>query len=205
MRHHTLAILTVTAIALTSACALAFAPPSTALDKTPSGQYVLDASHTSVIFNLSHLGFSHYFGRFNTVEGTLEFNATAPEKSTLAVSIDIASIDTNNAELEGKLKSPEWFDATKFPKATFTSTKIEKLTDGTGKLTGNLTLHGVTKPVLLDVTFNGAGTNPFSATQALGFSAHGTIKRSDFGIAAYLPAVGDVVTLTIETEFHHKK
>lgn len=203
--HRFIRAATTAAIMLATACAFAFVPPSTALDKTPSGRYALDASHTSVLFNLSHLGFSHYFGRFNTVEGTLEFNAAAPEKSTLAVTIDVASIDTNNAELEGKLKGPEWFDAQKFPKATFTSTSIEKLSDTKGKLTGNLTLHGITKPVVLDVTFNGAGTNPFSAEQALGFSAQGDIKRSDFGIAAYLPAVGDVVTLTIETEFHYKK
>ncbi|MBX9725788.1 MAG: YceI family protein [Rickettsiales bacterium] len=205
MRSHTLAIITASTIALTSACALAFSAPSTALDGVPSGTYVIDPSHTSVNFGISHLGFSTYQGRFNTIAGSLNFDPKAPEQSTLTVTIDAASIDTNHAELEGKLKSADWFDTAKFPTATFTSTSITKLTDTTGKLTGDLTLHGVTKPVTLDVTFNGAGNNPFANVPQLGFSAKGSIKRSDFGISQYLPAVGDEVSIMIESELHLKK
>lgn len=205
MRRHTIAVLAASTIALTSACALAFNAPSTALDGVPSGAYEIDPSHTSVNFGISHLGFSTYQGRFNTIAGSLTFDAKAPEKSSLTVTIDAASIDTNHAELEGKLKTTDWFDTAKFPTATFTSTKIVKLTDTTGKLTGDLTLHGVTKPVTLDVTFNGAGNNPFANVPQLGFSAKGTIKRSDFGIAQYLPAIGDEVSIMIESELHLKK
>ncbi len=129
MRRHSLAITTASSIALTSACALAFNAPTTALDGVPSGTYVIDPTHTSINFGISHLGFSTYQGRFNTVSGNLEFDAKAPEKSSITVTVDAASIDTNHTELEGKLKSADWFDTTKFPTATFTSTKIEKLTD----------------------------------------------------------------------------
>lgn len=205
MQRHTLALLAASCVALTSACALAFNAPSTKLDGVPSGTYEIDPSHTSVQFGISHLGFSSYQGRFNTTAGTLTFDAKAPEKSTLNVTIDAASIDTNHTELEGKLKGADWFDTAKFPTATFISTKIEKLSDATGTVTGDFTLHGVTKPVTLSVTFNGAGNNPFANVPQLGFSAKGTIKRSDFGISQYLPAVGDEVSIAIEAELHHKK
>jgi polyisoprenoid-binding protein YceI len=198
--------LPVVALALTvsSACALAFSPPSTKPDAAPSGTYSMDASHTSVLFSVSHLGFSHYFGRFNTAEGTLEYDAANPENSKIDVKITVASIDTNNEVLEKKLVSDSWFDAEKFPTATFTSTKVEKLTESTGKVTGDLTLHGVTKPVTLEVTFNGGGVNPFINAPQLGFSARGLIKRSEFGITEYVPMVGDDAALTLETELVKK-
>ena len=109
--------------------------------------------------------------------------------------------DTNLAELVKKLVGADWFDAAKFPSATFVSTKVEKTSATKGKVTGDLTIHGVTKPVVLDVTFNGAGQNPIAAVPQLGFSATTKIKRSDFGVAQYIPMVGDEVTLTIESEF----
>jgi polyisoprenoid-binding protein YceI len=205
MKRHAITALAASTIALTSACALAFNAPSTALTGVPSGVYEIDASHTSVQFGISHLGFSSYQGRFNTTAGSLNFDAKTPEKSTLTVSIDAASIDTNNQKLEDELKGTKWLDATKFPNMTFTSTAIEKLSDTTGKLTGNLTLHGITKPVTLDVTFNGGGNNPFMNVPELGFSAKGRLKRSEFGITEYIPAVGDDVSIAIESELHLKK
>jgi polyisoprenoid-binding protein YceI len=198
-------LLTTAAIGLFagSACALVFTPPSTVLDNTPSGTYTLDPTHANILFSISHLGYSHYYGRFDKIDGALKFDAKAPETSSVNITTDINSIDTNNAKLEGELK--EWFEATKFPTATFTSVKVEKLSATTGKLYGNLTLHGVTKPVILDVTFNGAGIFPMMNVPAIGFSAHTIIKRSDFGIGQYIPMVGDEVTLTIEAEFHLAK
>ncbi len=204
MRRSLLALLATSTVALTSACALAFDAPSTSLAKAPSGTYEIDPTHTNVLFGINHMGFSQYYGRFNTISGKLNFDAKAPEKSKIDVKIDIASIDTNNQKLEAELIGEQWFDAAKFPSATFTSTKIEKLTDTTGKVTGDFTLHGITKPVVLDVTFNGAGQNPFMKSDELGFSAKGTIKRSEFGISQYIPMVGDDVALTIETELHRK-
>lgn len=199
--------LLVTAAALTlssAALAMDFTPPSTDLSKAHTGRYTIDPSHANVLFNLSHMGYSHYFGRFNKLEGTLDFDNAKPENSKLNVTIYINSIDTNNSKLQAELVSKNWFDADQFAKATFTSTSIQKTSDTTGKVTGDLTLHGVTKPVTLDVTFNGAGTKPIVNSDALGFSATGSFKRSDFGISQYVPLVGDDVALTIEAEFDYK-
>lgn len=205
MKSRFITALAATAVIATSACALAYTAPGTSLEQTTSGNYEIDGSHTNVLFSLSHMGYSHYYGRFNTISGNLQFDAKTPQNSTLKVTIDIASIDTNNAKLEGELKSKDWFDAAKFPTATFTSTKVEKITPTTGKVTGDLTLHGVTKPVTLDVRLNGAGMNSLANVEELGFSAHGKIKRSDFGVSNYVPMVGDDIELTIESELHLKK
>lgn len=207
MHNRLLATTAALAVLTTSACAIAaeMVAPTTNLEKATTGIYEIDPSHTNVLFGVNHLGYSQYYGRFNTISGKLNFDPKAPEKSKLDVAIDVASIDTNNEKLEGELKGDQWFNAAKFPTATFTSTKVEKLSATNGKVTGDLTLHGVTKPVTLDVTFNGTGLNPFMKTEQLGFSAVGRIKRSDFGISQYVPMVGDDVTLVIESELHLKK
>lgn len=204
MRIPFLIPLTATALLASAALAMDYTPPSTKLDGVASGTYVLDTSHANVIFNIAHMGFSHYFGRFNTMNATLAFDAKDLEKSTLNVTVDVDSIDTNNATLEGELRSSQWFDTTKYPTATFTSTRVERTGETTGKVHGDLTLHGVTRPVVLDVTFNGAGVKPMVNIEALGFSAQTTIRRSDFGIPNGIPMVGDLVTLSIETEFHYQ-
>ena len=205
MRRSVFAVLATSVITLTSACALAYSAPSTSLKGVESGTYEIDAAHTSVQFGISHMGYSNYQGRFNTASGTLNFDAAAPEKSALTVTVTTDSINTNNAKLEGELKGDQWFDSAKFPTLTFVSSSVQKLTDTTGKVSGDLTMHGVTKPVTLDVTFNGGGMNPLANVAELGFSARGSIKRSDFGISQYIPMVGDEVAISIETEMHLKK
>jgi polyisoprenoid-binding protein YceI len=205
MRHSALAVLAASTVMLTAACALAYNAPSTSLQGVESGTYVIDDSHTSVNFGISHMGFSNYQGRFDKVSGSLSFDAKEPEKSGLTVTVLADSIDTNNAKLEGELKGAQWFDSAKYPTLTFVSTGIQKLSETTGKVTGNLTMHGVTKPVTLDVTFNGGGANPLANVAELGFSAKGSIKRSEFGISQYIPMVGDDVAISIETEMHLKK
>jgi polyisoprenoid-binding protein YceI len=175
--------------------------PSTNLTAVPKGTYMLDPSHANVVFKISHLGFSTFIGRFNTIGGELDLNSKKPEKSKLNVKIDPASVDTKVAKLDEHLKGADFFDVAKYPAVTFKSTKIEKLTDSTGKVTGDLTLHGVTKPVTLDVVFHGAAPHMMTKAMTLGFDAETKIKRSDFGITAFVPAVGDEVTLLIEAEF----
>lgn len=162
--------------------------------------YKVDPAHTSVAFIINHVGFSNLIGRFNTVAGDLTFDKDAVEKSTLAVTIDTASVDTNHAKRDEHLKSPDFFNAKEFPKLTFKSTRIEKTGAATGKLYGDMTLLGVTKPVVLDVTFNKDGVSPASKLETAGFSARGTLKRSDFGMKYGVPAIGDEVTLLIEAE-----
>ena len=197
---------------LTLTVLLAFAPlaaqaaeapaaPTTSLADAPGGKYLLDKTHASIVFSISHLGFSQYKGRFNDFDATLFLDKTGIEKSGVKVTVDVASVDTNNTTLEGKLRSDTFFDTKKYPEASFNSTSFEKLSDTKGTLKGMLSLHGVTRPVTLDVTLNGIGVNPFSKKPTIGFAATTSIKRSDFGIKEYLPAVGDDVTLMIDAEF----
>ncbi|NUB15671.1 polyisoprenoid-binding protein [Azospirillum brasilense] len=162
--------------------------------------YKLDPAPTAVIFIVDHLGFSKAVGSFNTVAGELAFDKDAADKSSLSVTIDTASIDTNHAKRDEHLKSPDFFNVKEFPKLTFKSTKIEKTGDKTGKLHGDLTLLGVTKPVVLDVTFNKDGVSPASKQETVGFSARGTIKRSDFGMKYGVPNIGDDIQIIIESE-----
>ncbi|MBP7253261.1 MAG: polyisoprenoid-binding protein [Alphaproteobacteria bacterium] len=176
------------------------APAKADLNNAAAGEYAIDASHTNVFFRVSHLGFSGYMGRFNKIEGKVVLDPKDLTKTSLDVTIDAASIDVNHEKLEGELREKEVLDAAAFPSITFKSTKMEQKDASHGTITGDLTLHGVTKPVTLDVTLNGAGVHPMSQKPTLGFSATGMLKRSDFGVAKWLPMVGDSVQLIIETE-----
>ena len=186
--------------------ALAAATPALAentVDPTQvqGGHFALDKNHAKIIFSTTHFGFSTYYGLFTDFDAQLTFVPQHPAQSALAVTINLNGIDTTNPKLDAHLKSPDFFDVAKFPVASFKSTKIEVTGPTTGKITGDLTLHGVTKAVTLDTTFNGAGINPMSKAYVAGFNAVGTLNRSDFGIATYVPVVGDTVTLTISAEF----
>lgn len=186
---------------------------ATAQEKTdiaamPAGLYKLDKTHASIVWKVNHLGLSDYTARFTKFEADLRLNPTNLESSKIIVNIDPTSIKTDYPEPEKKdfdaqlINDAGWFNAAQFPKITFTSTKVEKTGDDTGKVTGDLTFMGVTKPVTLDVKFNAAlGNHPFANKPAVGFSATGTIKRSDFGMTKYIPQIGDEVKLLIEVEF----
>lgn len=163
-------------------------------------RYDMDSNHTQVTFSWSHFGFSHPSGRLKIGESTLQFDAVDPARSSVVVNIPIAGMDTGVPALDEHLKGPEFFDAARFPIATFTSNRVVRA--GAQGLTvyGTLSLHGVTKPVVLDVTVNKIGTYPMGGRAAVGFDAHATIQRSDFGIANYVPNVGDTITISISTE-----
>jgi len=172
---------------------------SAALTDALTGDYVLDKSHASIVFSISHAGYSRYTGRFNMLDAQLNFDAKDVTQSTLKATVAPGSVDANNSTLEAELASKNWFNAVAFPEAMFVARKIKKTGAATGKITGDLTLMGITKPLVLDVVFNGGGN--FMQKDKIGFSAKTTLKRSDFGIIAYLPIVGDRVTLDIEVEF----
>ncbi|MFH1555824.1 MAG: YceI family protein [Pseudomonadota bacterium] len=168
-----------------------------------AGTYVLDPGHSRVSWSVTHLGFSTYTGLLPAAEGTLVLDPAAPEKSTLTVTLHTGKVGTLDPALDQHLKSAEFFNVEKFPTATFKATQI--VANGkTAKITGDLTLLGVTKPVTLDATFNKAGTNPLDKTYSIGFDAKAVIKRSDFGMKTHVPAVSDEVTLQIETELKAK-
>ena len=165
------------------------------------GAYRLDADHTALLWKVNHLGFTKYVGRFERVEASLDFDPKAAAASRLEVIVETASNDSSDPKLDQDLRGSSWFDATTFPQIVFRSTAIDVTSENTGRVTGDLTLHGVTRPVVLDVAFNGGATDLITGRYTLGFAATGTFKRSEFGIDDYIPAIGDEVQLEIYAEF----
>ena len=169
-----------------------------------AGTYAVETHHTQVSFGVDHLGISPYYGSFSDVTGTLVLDPAKISAATLTVSVPIASVQTTSAKLTEELKSADWFDAAKFPTATFTSTKVTSTSPTTATIDGNLTLHGVTRPVTLEARFYGAGVNPMSKALGVGFEARTKIRRTDFGVKAGIPFVSDEVGLLIAAAFEKK-
>ncbi len=165
----------------------------------------MDPAHAYIAFSYTHMGFSHPILRFNKFNAELDFNSADPTKSTLSVMVDPSSIDAGTDTFNEHLTSDRFFDTAKFKEITFKATSMKVTGDNTGTITGNLTIKGMTHPVTLNVTMNKAGTNPMTQGPALGFSATGTLKRSEWGLGAYAPNVSDEVHLMIEAEFHKAK
>ena len=165
----------------------------------------IDTAHTHVGFSVKHMMVSTVRGQFKQYRGSLELDANDFSRSQFAGEIDVASIDTGNADRDGHLRTNDFFDATNHPKITFKSTKIEPKSEGEYVVHGNLTIRGVTKPIALDVEFHGTSKSPYGKTLA-GFSASGTLNRKDFGVnfnAALETGgvvVSDKVKLEIEVE-----
>lgn len=169
-----------------------------------AGTYTLETSHARVLFAVDHMGFSTWYGDFYGATGELALDPAKLADAKLSVTIPVASVATHNAVLDGELKSADWFDAEKFPTITFTSTKVTVTSATTAKVEGNLSFHGVTKPVTLDAKFKASGTNPMSKAVTIGFEVSGKLKRSDFGVGKYVPLVGDEVSLIISAPFEKK-
>lgn len=163
-------------------------------------KYDIDPTHTQVQFTYNHMGFSNITGRFDEVKGDFLFDVADPTKSSVNITIPVASISTGVDKLDEHLLKADFFDATQFPTATFKSTGVTAAGEGKLAVAGDLTIHGVTRPVVLDVTINGTGEHPMRKVPAAGFDARTQIKRSDFGVGAYVPAVGDEVTIAITVE-----
>ena len=166
-----------------------------------AGTYAVDPNHTQVGFGVSHMGFTTYYGHFADASGTLELTPKNPAGSKLSVSVPTASVATTSEKLDGELKGDQWFDAAKYPTITFASTQIVPSGHGEAKVMGNLTMHGVTKPVTFDAKFVGAGTNPLDKKYTVGFAITGVVSRSDFGVKTYVPLIGDEVAITISGAF----
>ena len=178
----------------------------------PAGAYTLDKSHSTIIFRVSHVGFSFYTASFSRFDANLNFDPSNFAASKLSTVIDVTSLQlpTPPPGFRDALLGPDWFNADKYPTITYSSTSIEKTGDASARVTGNLTLKGVTHPVMFEVRFNGgypgiAGIDPQAR---VGFSARGTLKRSQFDLTKGLPpegtnfGVGDDVEFIIETEFN---
>ena len=166
-----------------------------------AGAYTLNSDHSKVTWSVNHLGFSTYTGQFQGVTGTLKIDPANLAATDLRVTIDTNLVGTLTPALDTHLKSADFLDTAKFPTATFKSTKVVRTGARTADVTGDLTLHGVTKPVTIHATFNQAGVNFVDKQYSLGFDGKAVIKRSEFGVTAYVPAVSDEVTLQLAAEF----
>ncbi len=135
--------------------------------------------HASILFQVKHLGYSWLTGRFNTFDGSYEYDPAQPDKSSVSVNIDVASLDTNHAERDKHLRSPRFFDTDTFPAASFKSTGITLTGEGTAKITGDFTLRGITKPVVINAAFIGGGDDPWGGYRT-GFTGTTTLNLSDY-------------------------
>jgi polyisoprenoid-binding protein YceI len=169
--------------------------------KVPAGTYNVEPYHTRIVFSVSHMGFTTWYGNFTTASGSLTFDPKAPAKSALSISFPTDSVSTTNPKLDGELKSPMWFDAATYPTITFKSTKITILGHNKGVIDGMLTFHGVTHPVALTAHFNGGGVNPLDKKYTIGFDAVGSLSRAAWGVKTYEPLIGDKVSLMLSGAF----
>lgn len=178
----------------------------------PSGEYALDPHHSTVTVRAQHFGLASYTLRFNTLSGTLNFNAENPTQSTIQATVNVTSLDTpytGDRNFDAELQNTSWLDSGAFPTATFTSTSVEQTGPNTARVTGDLTLRGQTHPMTFDVTYAGSHSpHPMGfPVSSIGFSARGTIQRSQFGVNELLPSAGgvdgvsDQVEIVIEAEF----
>ncbi len=184
-------------------------PPAPDVSQLPAGAYAVDPSHSTLIFHVSHLGFSNYTASFSKFAIDLQLDPAAPEKATVTATIDLASLTLPNppAGFVDELLNPTWLDKATTPQMKFESTAVTKTGPATADITGNFTLKGITKPVTLHATFNGGyAGHPQDPHARIGFSAKGVLKRSDFNITVGIPVppstmgVSDEVAFEIETE-----
>lgn len=183
-------------LCLFAAALMVMAAPAQAETTT----YEIETPHTQILFFVEHMGFSNSMGKFVKHEGQIVFDDVDPAKSSVEISIDTASIEMNDQKWNDHLKNADFFNVEKFPAMSFKSTAIEITGEDTAKITGDLTLLGVTKPVTLDAKLNKVGQHPMKGTPMAGFSATGMLKRSDFGMNYGIPMVSDEVDLRIEVE-----
>lgn len=163
-------------------------------------KYILDASHSQVVFSYNHLGFSTTHGMFSGFEGEIMFDEADPANSSVSVSMPTKSLFTGWEKRDGHFMSDDFFGATDQDVISFTSTGIEVTGDDTAKITGDLTMNDTTKSVVLDAKLNQAGTNPLAGKPWAGFDATTTLLRSDFGVGKFAPNVGDEVQVMISLE-----
>lgn len=191
-------------LAITATPALAQGAPIDA----PAGEYTLDKTHASVTWKVKHLGLSNYTARFASFDAVLMLDPKTPTKSTISLTIDPKSVKTDfpfpEKEDFDKVIAEKFLMAGEHPTITFQSTGLKATGAKAGKLTGNLTLMGVTKPVTFDVVLNGAMVHPFRKIPVVGFTATGSFKRSDFGSTVLQGPVGDEITVIVEAEFFKK-
>ena len=167
----------------------------------PSGTYAIDKSHTYVTFSYFHQGLSYPLLRATGIDGELELNNGELEKSTVSIAVDVDSIRTNLDYFDKELASRKFFHADKYPHITFSTHSYAPISESVGELTGFVTIRDITRPIVLSVTINGAMDHPILKTPVIGFSASGSLRRSDFDLDRFVPMIADQVDINIEAEF----
>lgn len=162
--------------------------------------YTIDPTHTATVFTWNHFGFSTPSANFSDIQGVISVDNAKPANSSVNVTIPLSSLNTNVKALDEHLKNADFFNAEKYPTITFKSTKVQAVGKNKYKITGNLTVKDVTKPVVLDAVLNKQGVHPMTKAQSIGFNATTSFDRSAFGVGAYVPNVGDKITVNITTE-----
>lgn len=162
--------------------------------------YKIDPTHTATVFSWNHFGFSTSSANFSDIQGVIKVDNAKPANSSVNVTIPLSSVNTNVPALDKEFQQEAWFNAAKYPNITFKSTKVETKDKKHFKITGDLTVKGVTKPVVLDAVLNKQGEHPMAKVPAIGFNATTSFNRSDFGLGNYVPNVGDKITVNITTE-----
>lgn len=195
-----------TALAFVAAAALASpflaASPKAAWSAPESATWAGDTIHTFVLFKIKHMGTSWTWGRFNDFTVSVQGDAATGAVSSVEFAVKAESIDTGNANRDKHLRSPDFLNTKQFESITFKSTGVKTIDADTAEVTGDLSLHGETKPITIKLVKTGAGE--MKGTPLVGYETSFTIKRSDYGMTAMLPGAGDDVTITIATELAKK-
>lgn len=173
-------------------------------DRVPAGTYVLDSKEALVRYTVLHMGLTEFWGTFPNASGTLILDPKNLGAAKVDIKVPVMDVETTNKELNAEFLSTEFFDFGKSRTIHFVSTAVERTGARTARMTGDLTVHGVTRPVTFNVTFNNAGPNSFSKVMTLGFKAEAVVKRSEFGLGKYVPIVSDETTITISAPFELK-
>ncbi|WP_300973007.1 YceI family protein [Sphingomonas sp. LHG3406-1] len=176
------------------------ATPRVAASQVAAGSYVVDANHTQVVWSVDHFGFSRLYGMVGGMSGTLAIDPARPSEASVQIDIPLSGLTVTSPGFAKHLQTADLFDTAKFPTARFVSRNVA-VSGETAAITGDLTVRGVTRPITLNARFHGAGTNPMNKKATVGFSATGTLKRSDFGLGYAVPAVSDEVRLEITAAF----
>ena len=187
---------------IAAAIAASISGPALAADT-----FEIDPAHTNVVFIVEHLGYSNMIGDFNDIKGTFVFDQDDVTNSKVDLVINAASIDTDHEARDEHLRSPDFLNVEEFPEITFVSTSVEQTGDNTGKITGDLTVLGESRPVTLDVTFNSMAPHPipsYNGVIVAGFSARAQVNRIEHGMTYAQGGIGDVLDLIIEVEGHKK-
>lgn len=198
-------ILAILLLVSLTACQSLITPDRTIeLHEFKSGNYRIDKAHARVIFKVNHLGLSTYVGRFNDFDAILNFDPDNVSVSILEATIKTASIDLNDESLERTLTNSSWFNSEQYPEAVFTTLSVEPINDSELLFTGNLTLLGVTRPMVMNINFHGGATNLLTRKYTIGFTAKGVIERSDFGMDSYKAIIGNEVEIEVYAEFQRQ-